>query len=249
MSDPLRPEGLQPTRVLCPWDSPGRDTGVGCHALLQGSSRQQDETHVSGVPCTGRRILHTEPSGKPCWVCSGPAQALEWCCCWLQMSCAGACSFTSLCLGSSPVSGSKNTSLLLLPAFFLCLLTVMIMKIWQLCLVVLKGLGLVHLCSRSILRRSRHRRCSADVWRLREWVNEWTLSSVSEACSRVLLGSGMLEGKFCLFSLQVSWYVHTSRSTWKGPLRTRRRNGEGFGAERPTMLPFFIPSVDSPKIK
>ena len=24
----------EPTRLLCPWDSPGKDTGVGCHALL-----------------------------------------------------------------------------------------------------------------------------------------------------------------------------------------------------------------------
>ena len=27
---------LQPTRLLCPWDSPGKNTGVGCHALFQG---------------------------------------------------------------------------------------------------------------------------------------------------------------------------------------------------------------------
>ena len=27
---------LWPTRLLCPWDSPGKMTGVGCHALLQG---------------------------------------------------------------------------------------------------------------------------------------------------------------------------------------------------------------------
>ena len=27
---------LQPTRLLCPWDSPGKNTGVGCHSLLQG---------------------------------------------------------------------------------------------------------------------------------------------------------------------------------------------------------------------
>ena len=26
----------QPARLLCPWDSPGKNTGVGCHALLQG---------------------------------------------------------------------------------------------------------------------------------------------------------------------------------------------------------------------
>ena len=32
----LRPHGLWPTSLLCPWDSPGRDTGVGCHSLLQG---------------------------------------------------------------------------------------------------------------------------------------------------------------------------------------------------------------------
>ena len=34
--DSLRPHGLQPTRLLCPWDSPGKDTGVGRHFLLQG---------------------------------------------------------------------------------------------------------------------------------------------------------------------------------------------------------------------
>ena len=28
--------GQSLTRLLCPWDSPGKDTGVGCHSLLQG---------------------------------------------------------------------------------------------------------------------------------------------------------------------------------------------------------------------
>ena len=32
----LQPHGLQPTRLLCPWDFPGKNTGVGCHFLLQG---------------------------------------------------------------------------------------------------------------------------------------------------------------------------------------------------------------------
>ena len=31
----LRPHGLQPTRLLCPWDLPGENTGVGCYFLLQ----------------------------------------------------------------------------------------------------------------------------------------------------------------------------------------------------------------------
>ena len=34
VSDSLRPHGLQPTRLLCPWDFPGKSTGVGCHCLL-----------------------------------------------------------------------------------------------------------------------------------------------------------------------------------------------------------------------
>ena len=35
MSDSLWPHGLYPARVLCPWDSPGKNTGVSCHSLLQ----------------------------------------------------------------------------------------------------------------------------------------------------------------------------------------------------------------------
>ena len=36
MSDPLGPHGLEPARLLCPRYFPGKNTGVGCHALLQG---------------------------------------------------------------------------------------------------------------------------------------------------------------------------------------------------------------------
>ena len=36
MSDSVQPHRRQPTRLLCPWDSPGKNTRVGCHALLQG---------------------------------------------------------------------------------------------------------------------------------------------------------------------------------------------------------------------
>ena len=32
----LRPYELQPARLLCPWDSPGKNTGLGSHSLLQG---------------------------------------------------------------------------------------------------------------------------------------------------------------------------------------------------------------------
>ena len=34
VSDPQQPQGLQPSRLLRPWDFPGKSTGVGCHCLL-----------------------------------------------------------------------------------------------------------------------------------------------------------------------------------------------------------------------
>ena len=36
MSDSVRPHRRQPTRILRPWDFPGKSTGVGCHCLLRG---------------------------------------------------------------------------------------------------------------------------------------------------------------------------------------------------------------------
>ena len=52
-------------RLLCPWDFPGKNIGVGCHFLLQGSSPPRDRTHVSAAPALAGRFFTTEPSGKP----------------------------------------------------------------------------------------------------------------------------------------------------------------------------------------
>ena len=35
MSNSLQPHGLWPARLLCPWDSPGKDSGMGCPVLLR----------------------------------------------------------------------------------------------------------------------------------------------------------------------------------------------------------------------
>ena len=35
VSDSLQPHGLYPAKLLCPWDYPSKNTGVGCHFLLQ----------------------------------------------------------------------------------------------------------------------------------------------------------------------------------------------------------------------
>ena len=46
VSNSVRPHGLQPTRLLCPWDSPGKNTGVGCHFLLQ-CMKVENESEVA----------------------------------------------------------------------------------------------------------------------------------------------------------------------------------------------------------
>ena len=59
----LQPHGLQPTRLLCPWDFPGKNTGVGCHSLLQGIFLTQDPGDP-GSPALQTGSLLAEPPGK-----------------------------------------------------------------------------------------------------------------------------------------------------------------------------------------
>ena len=49
VSDSLRPHGLQPTRLLHPWDFPGKSTGVGCH-----------RTHLNYFKCLRQLTYDTE---------------------------------------------------------------------------------------------------------------------------------------------------------------------------------------------
>ena len=46
MSDSMRPHRRQPTRLPHPWDSPGKNTGVGCHFFLQ-CMKVKSESEVS----------------------------------------------------------------------------------------------------------------------------------------------------------------------------------------------------------
>ena len=45
----LRPNRRQPTRLPCPWDSPGKNTGVGCHFLLQRMKVESERKSLSRV--------------------------------------------------------------------------------------------------------------------------------------------------------------------------------------------------------
>ena len=44
-------------QLLCPWNSPDKNTGVGCHSLFQKSSRPRDQTHNSCISGIGRWIF------------------------------------------------------------------------------------------------------------------------------------------------------------------------------------------------
>ena len=56
MSNPLQPYGLQPARLLHPQDSPGKNTGVGCHFLLQG---------IFPTPGSNPGLLHRQTDSLP----------------------------------------------------------------------------------------------------------------------------------------------------------------------------------------
>ena len=66
MSDSLPPCGLSPARLLCPWNFPGKNTGVGCHFLLQGSSPTQGwSPHLLLLALAGGFFTASEPLDCP----------------------------------------------------------------------------------------------------------------------------------------------------------------------------------------
>ena len=54
VSDSVRPHRRQPTRLPCPWDSPGKNTGMGCHFLLQ-CKKVKSESEVAQLLLNNKR--------------------------------------------------------------------------------------------------------------------------------------------------------------------------------------------------
>ena len=63
MSDSVPPHSWQPTRLPCPWDSPGKNTGMGCHFLLQ-CMKVKSETEVAQSCPTPRDPMDCSPPGS-----------------------------------------------------------------------------------------------------------------------------------------------------------------------------------------
>ena len=62
MSNSLRPHGLQPPRLLHPWDFSGKSTGVGCYFLLQGVFPTQGSN--LGLPHCRQMLYHLSQQGS-----------------------------------------------------------------------------------------------------------------------------------------------------------------------------------------
>ena len=63
MSDSVRPHRWQPTRLPRPWDSPGKNTGMGCHFLLQ-CMKVKSESEVAQSCPTLQDPMDCSPPGS-----------------------------------------------------------------------------------------------------------------------------------------------------------------------------------------
>ena len=76
MSDSVRPHRRQPTRFPRPWDSPGKNTGVGCHVLLQCMKVKSESEPTQWCPTLCDPIDGSPPGSSIHGIFQ--ARALEW---------------------------------------------------------------------------------------------------------------------------------------------------------------------------
>ena len=99
MSDSTRPHRQQPTRLRHPWDSPGKNTGVGCHFLLQRMKMKSESEVTQSCPTLHDPMDCSLPGSSIHGIFQ--ARVLEW----------GAIAFSGMSLGkckSKPHERKKN---------------------------------------------------------------------------------------------------------------------------------------------
>ena len=107
MPGSLGPHGLQPIRLLCPWDFPGKDTGVGCHFLLQGIFPTQGSN--PGLLHCRRLLYRLSYKGSPIhkYIHTHSCSVLV-----LTQSCLSLCDPVDCSLLSSSARGSLQATIL-----------------------------------------------------------------------------------------------------------------------------------------
>ena len=76
MSDSVLPHRRQPTRLLCPWDSPGKNTRVGCHFLLQCMKVKSEREFAQSCPTLSDPMDSSPPGSSTHGIFQ--ARVLEW---------------------------------------------------------------------------------------------------------------------------------------------------------------------------
>ena len=76
MSDSVRPHRRQPTRLPCPWDSPGKNTGVGCHFLFQCMKVKSENEVAQSCPTLSDPMDYSPPGSSVHGIFQ--ARVLEW---------------------------------------------------------------------------------------------------------------------------------------------------------------------------
>ena len=76
MSNSVRPHRRQPTRLPHPWDSPGKNIGVGCHCLLQCMKVKSEREVVQSCPTSSDSMDCSTPSSSVHGIFQ--ARVLEW---------------------------------------------------------------------------------------------------------------------------------------------------------------------------
>ena len=76
MSDSVWPHRRQPTRLSCPWDSPSKNTGVGCHFLLQCMKVKSESEVAQSCPAVSDPMDCSPPGSSIHGI--SQARVLEW---------------------------------------------------------------------------------------------------------------------------------------------------------------------------
>ena len=76
MSDSVRPQRRQPTRLPRPWDSPGKNTGVGCHFLFQCMKVKSESEASQSCPTLCDPMDYSPPGSSVHGIFQ--ARSLEW---------------------------------------------------------------------------------------------------------------------------------------------------------------------------
>ena len=76
VSDSVRRHRQQPNRLLCPWDSPGKNTGMGCHFLLQCRKVKSESEVTQSCPTLRNPMNCSLPGSSVHGILQ--ARVLEW---------------------------------------------------------------------------------------------------------------------------------------------------------------------------